>query len=131
MPVQALTEEYVTVSEAAALLRVSPSTIRRWIRDGDLPAYRIGPRRVALRRTDLGRVITPAVREENGWGETVPERPFGRRLRPEEQRRGLEALERAERLGRQIVARRGGKPFGPSWEVLNALRDERMRQQSR
>ena len=58
--VRAVDEEYVTVAEAATLLRVAPSTVRRWIREGDVPAYRIGRRRVALRRDDLANLITPA-----------------------------------------------------------------------
>ena len=57
---RAVDEEYLTVAEAATLLRVAPSTIRRWIREGDVPAHRIGRRRVALRRADLARLITPA-----------------------------------------------------------------------
>ena len=57
---RALDEDYVTVTEAATLLRVAPSTVRRWIRDGDVPAYRIGRRRVALKRDDLSNLITPA-----------------------------------------------------------------------
>ena len=35
-------EDFVTVAEAATLLRVAPSTIRRWIREGDIPAHRSG-----------------------------------------------------------------------------------------
>jgi hypothetical protein len=31
-------------------------------------------------------------------------------------------------LREEITARRGGKPFPPSWKVLNELRDERTRQ---
>lgn len=46
-------EEYVTVAEAASFLKVSPSTIWRWIDQGVLPAYRIGQRRIRLRRVDL------------------------------------------------------------------------------
>ena len=57
---RAVDEEYLTVAEAATLLRVAPSTIRRWIREGDVPAYRIGRRRVALKRDDLSNLITPA-----------------------------------------------------------------------
>ena len=34
---RAVDEEFVTVAEAAALLRVAPSTVRRWIREGDVP----------------------------------------------------------------------------------------------
>ena len=49
----ALDEDYITVAEAATLLRVAPSTVRRWIRQGDVPAYRIGQRRVALRHAGV------------------------------------------------------------------------------
>ena len=55
----ALDEDYLTVTEAATLLRVAPSTIRRWIREGDVPAYRLGQRRIALRRMDLATLVTP------------------------------------------------------------------------
>ena len=53
-----------------------------------------------------------------------------RRLTPEEQRRALAALERAERTQAKILADRGGEPFSPSWELLNEARDERTRQLS-
>lgn len=35
-------EQYLTVDEAAKLLRVHPETIRRMIRRGDLPFIRVG-----------------------------------------------------------------------------------------
>lgn len=47
------TNEYLTVSEAAELLRVSVSTVRRWIREGGLVAHRVGRRRVLLNRDDV------------------------------------------------------------------------------
>lgn len=126
----ALADDYLTVSEAAALLRVAPSTVRRWIRSGDVPAYRLGPRRIALRRTDLSALVTPIRR---GMPEvsrmTGDEQIEVRKLSPEEVRRGLEAMERLRALSAQIMARRGGKPFTPtSGEILNELRDERTRQ---
>lgn len=31
----------MTVSEAARLLRTSPSTLRRWLGDGTFPGYRL------------------------------------------------------------------------------------------
>lgn len=42
---QQLDPQY-TVKEAAELLKVQPLTIRRWIADGYLRAYRYGPGRV-------------------------------------------------------------------------------------
>ncbi len=44
---------YLTVSEAAARLEVSISTIWRWIARGDLRAYRVGRRSVRLKRDDV------------------------------------------------------------------------------
>lgn len=123
------TDELVTVAEAAVLLRVAPSTIRRWIRQGDVPAYRVGARRVALRRGDLSALVTPA--GSTGAVVVAPdgdERPSERRLTPEEQQRALAALERADRHSREILERRGGVPFPPSWEIIAEMRDERDRQ---
>lgn len=125
-----LTQDRVTVAQAADLLHVNQSTIRRWIREGKLPAYRVGERRLALRVADLDRVVSP-VREVRGGREPVGEtRPVGRRLTPDEVRRGLEAIDRAEERAKRITARRGGRLFSPSWEILNELRDERTRQRS-
>ena len=50
----ALDDQLLTVAEVAELLRVAPSTVRRWIRAGEVRAYRAGKRRVAVRRADLG-----------------------------------------------------------------------------
>jgi excisionase family DNA binding protein len=129
----ALDEEYLTVAEAAALLRVAPSTVRRWIREGQVPAYRFGQRRVAIRRTDLDAVITPMrpneqrVSRMTGDERTIAEAQ-DRRLTPEEVERGMAAFERLQELSEEIMAKRGGKPFSPSWKILNELRDERTRQ---
>ena len=125
----AIDEEYMTVAEAAALMLVAPSTIRRWIREGDLPAYRLGPRRVGLRRDDLASLITPACkgmdRVSNMRGDEHP--PIGK-LTPEERRRGLEAMDRLEEMSKAIREERGGELFSPSWEILAELREERTRQ---
>jgi excisionase family DNA binding protein len=128
---RAVDEEYVTVAEAATLLRVAPSTVRRWIRDGDVPAYRIGRRRVALKRDDLSNLITPARHGMETSSEVVgDERWEPRRLTPEEQQQALEALDRAQRHAEETRARRGGKLFPPSWITINEQRDERTRQLS-
>ena len=121
-------EEFVTVAEAATLLRVAPSTVRRWIREGDVSAYRLGQRRIGLRRGDLVSLITPVHAErERASGESEQDaKP--RRLTPEERERGLEAMKRMKALSDEILAERGGKPFSNSWELLNEARDERSRQ---
>ena len=128
---RALDEVYVTVAEAATLLRVAPSTIRRWIREGDVPAYRIGRRRVALKRDDLSNLITPTGLGMETSGKVVGDQNWKpRRLTAEEQQRALEALERAQRHAAETTARRGGKLFPPSWITINEQRDERTRQLS-
>lgn len=128
---RAVDEEYVTVAEAATLLRVAPSTVRRWIREGDVPAHRIGRRRVALRRADLARLITPARPGKETSGKVVDDQEWKpRRLTPEEQQRAMEALDRAQRHAAETTARRGGKLFPPSWITINEQRDERTRQLS-
>ena len=124
-------DEYVTVTQAATLLHVAPSTIRRWIREGVVPAYRIGRRRVVLKRTDLMNLITPSRAAGEKGDDTVRgERAMIRPLTPEEQRRALAALERVERLQQRILNEWGGAPVSPSWELLNEARDERTRQLS-
>ena len=40
---------YVSLGEAAACMSVSVKTIRRWIADGTLPAYRCGKRAIRVR----------------------------------------------------------------------------------
>jgi excisionase family DNA binding protein len=127
----AVDEEYLTVAEAATLLRVATSTIRRWIREGDVPAYRIGRRRVALKRDELTNLISPArpTAETKGYV-AVDEPVVGRRLTPEEKARALEAMDRLKELRKRTFEERGGKLFPPSWETINEMRDERTRQLS-
>ena len=47
--------EWWTVQQAASALRVNPETVRRWIRDGDLPAKDLGAKKLGYRiaRADL------------------------------------------------------------------------------
>ena len=52
--------DLLTVPEAATVLKVSPVTVSRWLRQGRLPAYRLGPRAVRIRRSDLTAVFSPA-----------------------------------------------------------------------
>lgn len=110
-------------------MKVNRSTIRRWITEGKLPAARIGARRLALRRADVARLVTPVGHALPEQGMAVIHEHLDRSpLTPDQQRRGLEAMDDAQRLSEQILARRGGRPFTPeSWELLNESRDERSR----
>jgi excisionase family DNA binding protein len=38
--------EFLTVEEAAAIVKVKPSTVYEWVRSGRLPCYRLGPRAI-------------------------------------------------------------------------------------
>ena len=44
-------EEYLTVAEVAANLKLNQQTVRNWIDRGQLPALRVG-RRVRIKRSD-------------------------------------------------------------------------------
>ena len=48
-------KEVVTVEEIAEDLRVSEGTVRRWIRQGKLPAFGLGQYRI--RRTDYEKFL--------------------------------------------------------------------------
>lgn len=48
-----------------------------------------------------------------------------RPLTDEEIQRGLEAIKRAEELGKRILARRKGKPLPPSWKLIRREREKR------
>ena len=47
----------LSVDEAARVLSCSRSTVRRLLRGGDLPAVRVSPRVVRVRRSDLEALI--------------------------------------------------------------------------
>lgn len=47
--------DFLTVAEAGSLAKVSPDTVRRWVKEGLLPAYG-SPRRLRVRRDELLRV---------------------------------------------------------------------------
>lgn len=52
--------DYYTVTQAARVLNVSPSTIWRWIEANKLSAYRVGSRKIRINKEDLSTIITPA-----------------------------------------------------------------------
>jgi len=50
-------DAYLSVAEAAALARVSPGTVRRWVRRGELTRYEAGTR-VLVKRDELEAFLT-------------------------------------------------------------------------
>lgn len=56
---------YVTINEAASLLKVSPRTIYRWMKEDQLQAFRIGNvTRIAI--DDLDTFLKQNTRKEEG-----------------------------------------------------------------
>ena len=130
---QALVPEndLLTLLEAGRLLRVSTVTLHRWIRQGRLPAYRVGPRKVRVRRVDLTQLVTlkggevSAMKERRGpIASALNVQP----LSSEEQGRQLQALREAEVLTGEMKASRGGKPLSSSAPLIRRARKQRSAQ---
>jgi excisionase family DNA binding protein len=49
----------IDIPEAARLLGVDAQTIRKFIADGRLPAYRVGDRLIRLNRADVEAMLVP------------------------------------------------------------------------
>jgi excisionase family DNA binding protein len=58
VPIQEL-DPWLTKSESAEYLRVDERSIERYCELGILPGYRIGPRLVRFRRSDLDALARP------------------------------------------------------------------------
>lgn len=105
--------------EAAQLLRVSTSTVRRMIDRGELPSYRVGQRSVRLNRRELGRAL-----------KLPPSRPVilppPRKLTRQEWEDQGRALDELRELRKRDLERRGGVPWPSSVELINAGREERL-----
>jgi excisionase family DNA binding protein len=64
-------DEFLTVAEIAKTLKVNPQTVRNWIDRGQLPAVRVGARRVRVRQSQLDAFLaageTGAAPEGDSW----------------------------------------------------------------
>ena len=136
--------ELLTIKEAAAFLRVSPITVRRRIAGGQLRAVRVG-KGIRIPREALDEFLRPAaspasldvrvaepvaVYEPGAKKLSLSDRlALERRLRltPEEQEKRLQAIERARQERAEDMKRRGGRPWIPSWELLDESREQRTR----
>jgi predicted site-specific integrase-resolvase len=60
-------EPLITEAEAANILRVSLTSLRRWRREGRGPVYRKLGKSVRYRPQDLADFVGSALRRETGW----------------------------------------------------------------
>jgi len=114
--------QFLTVSQAARLLAVDLLTVRRWIHDGRLPAYRIGEKGVRVVLTDVLGLAIPLQRPAQlGVYMNTLEQHETRRLTEEEQQRGLRALAEFD-----VFDEEEGTQMAPdSTELIRQMREER------
>jgi excisionase family DNA binding protein len=58
-PQPTIAHQLITIAAAAELRQVHPRTIRRWIADGRLTAYRVGPHLIRVDVDDLDAMLRP------------------------------------------------------------------------
>lgn len=114
--------DLLTVAEAARILKVSQVTIHRWLKQGRLPSYHLGPRYIRIRRSDLGAVLKPAGPQE---ARHAGAKLAVSSLTDAEAQRGLEALKSSKSLLEQMKAQRQDKPLPSSWRMIRRARAER------
>ena len=54
-----MADEFLTIREVAHLLKLSEATIRKWCREGRLPALKLG-KAYRIRRSDIDRLFEQA-----------------------------------------------------------------------
>jgi excisionase family DNA binding protein len=101
---------YVSVAQAAEELDVSRSTIWRWIGEGRIRAYKVGPRTVRIPRDELDALIRPlgvqAAEADEAAGIWADYDPEEARAGMRAARGALEGVD-TEKLKRDIRAGRG------------------------
>lgn len=124
-----LESDLVTLAEAAKLLKVSPATIKRWVKQGRLTAYHVGLKAVRIRRADLAALLTPIAqkREVSAVRETQPIQTdvVVPAWTDAEVQAALAALKEAQALRQEMLLRRKGQLFDVSWPIIRASREVR------
>lgn len=57
-------DEMLTAEEVARIMKVHISTVRKWVRAGELRVVDIGPREYRIRRSELNRFVKEREREK-------------------------------------------------------------------
>lgn len=124
--------DLLTLDQAAVLLTVSKGTLQRWIKGGRLPAFRVGTRKLRLRRSDLAAMVTPVAGpgsvEPGAWTAVIEEAPFARPLTEEQAQQQLQAIREAEAFRELLLAEHGGVPFSSSVPLIRRARAIRSKQ---
>lgn len=58
-------EELLTVKEAAGIVKVNETTIRRWIKEDKLKAKRLGPKLLRIPASELAAFLSARAEGEN------------------------------------------------------------------
>lgn len=120
--------DLLTIKEAAALLKVSPITVTRYVKQERLSAYHIGPRAIRVRRADIEQLLRPTTKREEvatTKEQQTPSSPSMAPLTAEEKARLAQTMEQAKALQARMLQRRGGKPLSPSWKIIEEARRQR------
>ena len=121
-------DDLVSVKDAARLLRVSESTIWRWINEDLLPSYRVGRKRVYLKRAELTPLLRPARAKGGDMAEQERERLHLFPMNPQ-RRPGVDPVKQALVLQAKLRAKYGDQRRGPeAWQDINEMREERSRE---
>jgi excisionase family DNA binding protein len=116
-----------SVREAADYLRISESTVWRYVDQNIVPAYRVGKKRVWFKRSDLDALLKPLRGRE---GKVTKESKSLNLGSIEMSARGAwTAMDRVAALREGIMARRGGAAFSDSAEEINDARESRSEEQ--
>ena len=55
-----MSEQFISVDDAAAEQQVSRATMWKWIKRGEIPTFRVfGNRRTLIKRADLAKLLEP------------------------------------------------------------------------
>jgi excisionase family DNA binding protein len=123
-----LTAELLTIAEAAKLLKVSPATLHRWLKEGRLRAYHVGPRAVRVHRADLAKLLVPTTAPEelrHNEGPTISTDLTVPPLTEAEAAAALAALHEAQALTATLRRHHSGAPLPASWPLIRQAREER------